>query len=161
MTAAKQLDKHMIEAALTAMDFDWLCDKHGIYQLEMAAADDHGGIRTRYEFHIEGEAEDVLVMRLRAMDWFAGVSNDLLGACNTWNLRTMLPTGALIVDDEGDSCLMLEHCVALAGEPVTQGLIEHSVGFFCSGCGGFLVDHAELLLKTQRFEPNNNEHTVH
>jgi hypothetical protein len=161
MIAAKQLDTEMLEKALAGMDFSWLRDQRGVYRIEMAASDEYGGIRTRYEFSLEGEANDVLIMRLRSLDFFDGVSDELIRACNDWNLQNMLPKAGLYIDRDADSALLLEHVLPFWEEPITQELVDCSVEFFRRVCTEFLTENAEALLRAPRFDANNIGHTVH
>jgi hypothetical protein len=161
MNIATQLDPEILEAVLTAMDWRWLRDQEGVYRIDMAAGDKFGGLRTRYEFWLQGERNDVLVMRLRALDDFAGVPEPLLWTCNRWNGERTLPSAALVVNEEADSHLALDYAIPCRGEPITRVLLEYWVGLFRDLCTQFLVENAEALLSAPRVGPVTSTTTIH
>ena len=155
------LSPEKLEEALSALEWEWLRDRHGVYTVEMAPSDEFGALRTLYEFSLAGADARILIMRLRAKSWFSGVPDEVLQACNSWNVRAVLPKAALDVDADQDSCLVLEHCIPCDEQPVAYGLIEHWVDFFRSTCSEFLSRYSEVLCRAPRYCPEQPSQTVH
>ena len=139
------LTREDIEAAIEAVGYDPLSDHHGFCYVFMDAEEEFGNVAAKFEYGIIGQSQDTLLMRFRETRWFSGVPGELLKACNRWNFEAMFPKACLALDNDGDSLLVLEHCIPLGDHELSSGLLQLLMERFHSAVTHFLAENTDLL----------------
>jgi hypothetical protein len=150
-----------LEAALEAIGWTWLRDKHGWYRVSVGADDAHGNLETEYFLAVRPEWSNALLFRLYAVPYFAGVPEGVVRAVQFWNVTRAYPKAALLEDEEGDSKLFLEFMVPCWDERIPQTLVNRLLEDFAEGCAAFLQKFAEELCAAPRYRPDPSSGTLH
>lgn len=151
----------MVAKAIDALDWTWLRDKRGIYQVNMGADAEHGNLETHYAFSVRPEWDNSIVLRLYAVPWFAGIPEEVRNACEDWNRSGPYPKAALLRDDDGDSKLVLEWLVPCWDEAIAQSLVNRWLEEFARCCAGFLQRFNDELQAAPRYVSSPSSPSIH
>ena len=151
MTELKMITRTMLETAIEAAGWRWLQDKDGHYHIRARANAEHGELETEYWLSFNTDLGNAFLFRLYGSVWFQGTPEALCEAVDTWNVTTPYPKAALLIDEEGDSRLVLEWIVPCFDHAVPQGLVNEWLSDFSQACAFFLQRNADLLRVLPRY----------
>ena len=151
MKKPKTITRTMLETAIEAAGWRWLQDKNGHYHIRVAADAEHGELETEYWLSFNVELGNAFLFRLYGSVWFQGAPEALCETVGAWNVQTSYPKAALLIDEEGDSRLVLEWIVPCFDHAVPQALVNEWLSEFSQACAFFLERNADLLRMLPRY----------